>query len=208
MNEIWRTGKFPEDWHKAVIIHIPKPGKDKMESKNYRPIALTSCKCKTMERMINNRLVWYLESNNLISENQAGFPKNHSPTDHLVGLEFFIRDAFVKTEHVVATVFDLEKVCDTTWKYGIMKDLHNIGLRGQLPNFTSNFLSNRSFNVRIGSTLSHTFKQEQGVPQGSILSPTLFNIKINNTVKCVNDIDSSLYVDDFGTFINRKIWRI
>ena len=73
MNKIWRTGKFPEDWHKAVIIPIPKPGKDKMEATNYRPIALTSCICKTMERMINDRLVWFLESNNLISGNQAGF---------------------------------------------------------------------------------------------------------------------------------------
>ena len=61
-----------------------------------------------------------------------------------------------------------------------------------------------SFNVRIGSTLSDTFEQEQGVPQGSILSPTLFNIKINNIVKCVNDTDSSLYVDDFGIFYKSK----
>ena len=56
MNEIWRTGKFPEDWHKAVIIPIPKAGKDKTEATNYRPIALTSCICKTMARMINDRL--------------------------------------------------------------------------------------------------------------------------------------------------------
>ena len=85
-----------------------------------------------------------------------------------------------------------------------MKDLHDIGLRGRLPNFISIFLSDRSFNVRIGSTLSDTFEQEQGVPQGSILSPTLFNIKINNVVKCVNDTDSSLYVDDFGIFYKSK----
>ena len=65
-------------------------------------------------------------------------------------------------------------------------------------------MSDRSFNVRIGSTLSDTFEQEQGVPQGSILSPTLFNIKINNIVKCVNDTDSSLYVDDFGIFYKSK----
>ena len=204
MNEIWRTGKFPEDWHKAVIIPIPKPGKDKTEATNYRPIALTSCICKTMERMINDRLVWFLESNNLISGNQAGFRKNYSTNDHLVRLESFIRDAFIKKEHCVAIFFDLEKAYDTTWKYGIMKDLHDIGLRGRLPNFISNFLSDRSFNVRIGSTLSDTFEQEQGVPQGSILSPTLFNIKINNIVKCVNDIDSSLYVDDFGIFYKSK----
>ena len=182
INEIWPTGKLPEDWHKAVIIPIPKPGKDKTEATNYRPIALTSCICKTIERMINDRLVWFLESNNLISGNQAGFHKNFSTNDHLVRLESFIRDAFIKKEHCVAIFFDLEKAYDTTWKYGIIKDLHDIGLRGRLPNFISNFLSDRSFNVRIGSTLSDTFEQEQGVPQGSILSPTLFNIKINNIV--------------------------
>ena len=97
--------------------------------------------------MINDRLVSSLESNNLISRNQAGFRKNHSTTDYLVRLESFIRDAFVKKEHVVAIFFDLEKAFDTTWKYGIMKDLHNTGLIGRLPNFVSNFLSNRSFNV-------------------------------------------------------------
>ena len=86
-----------------------------------------------------------------------------------------------------------------------MKDLNDIGLRGRLPNFISNFLSDRSFNVRIGSTLSDTFNQEQGVPQGSIWSPTLFNIKINNIVKCVNDADSSLYVDVFSIFHKSKI---
>ena len=113
-------------------------------------------------------------------------------------------DALIKKEHCVAIFFDLEKAYDTTWKYGIMKDLHDIGLRGRLPNFISNFLSDRSFNVRIGSTLSDTIEQEQGVPQGSILSPNLFNIKINNIVKCVNDTDSSLYVDDFGIFDKSK----
>ena len=81
-----------------------------------------------------------------------------------------------------------------------MKDLHDIGLRGQLPNFISIFLLDRSSNVRIDSTLSNTFKQEQGIPQESILSPTLFNIKINNIVKCVNDTESSLYIDDIGIF--------
>ena len=89
----------------------------------------------------------------------------------------------------------------------MMKDLFDFGPRGRLPKFISSFLSDRSFNARIGSTLSDTYEQEQGVPQGSFfLSPTLFNIKINNFVKCVNDTDSSLYFDDFGIFY--KIWRI
>ncbi|MCG7877158.1 MAG: reverse transcriptase domain-containing protein [Candidatus Thiodiazotropha endolucinida] len=204
LNDIWITGKFPDDWRKATIIPIPKPNKDHTNATNYRPIALTSCLCKTMERMINDRLVWFLESNQLITKFQAGFRKNNSTNDHLIRLESFIRDAFIKKEHVVAVFFDLEKAYDTTWKYGIMKDLHTLGLKGRLPLFIQNFLSSRSFNVRIGSTLSDMFEQEQGVPQGSILSPTLFSIKINNIVKCVKDPDCSLFVDDFGIFYRSK----
>ena len=119
-------------------------------------------------------------------------------------LESFICDAFVKNEHVVAVFFDLEKAYDTSWKHGIMKDLHKLGLKGRLPLFIQNFLSDRTFNVRIGNTLSDIFKQEQGVPKGSILSPTLFGIKINDIVKCVKDLDCSLLVDDFGIFIRSK----
>ena len=124
-----------EDWRLATVIPIPKPGKDHAEPTNYRPIALTSCLCKTLERMINKRLIWYLESNNLLSRYQSGFRAGRSTNDNLVKLETFIRDAFVKKEHVVAVFFDLEKAYDTTWRYGIMKDIHKLGLRGRLPTF-------------------------------------------------------------------------
>ena len=62
-NDMWETGQFPESWELATIIPIPKRGEDHAEPNSYRPIALTSCICKTLERMINVRLVWYLESN-------------------------------------------------------------------------------------------------------------------------------------------------
>jgi hypothetical protein len=197
-NHIWSTGQLPPSWKEATVIPIPKPGKDHSQSLNYRPIALTSCVCKTMERMINERLVYVLESNGLITDFQCGFRRNRSTTDHLVRLETFIRDGFAKREHVVAVFFDLEKAYDTTWKYGIMKDLHDMGFRGHLPNFISNFLADREFRVKVGSTFSDSYEQEMGVPQGSILSVTLFSIKINGIVKTINKgVSPSLYVDDF-----------
>ena len=197
-NEVWVSGRFPTSWKEATIIPIPKPGKDNTDPSNYRPIALTSCLCKTLERMINTRLIWFLESNGLITNFQCGFRSRRSAVDHLVRLETFVREAFIKKEHLKAVFFDLEKAYDTTWKYGIMRDLNDFGLKGRLPNFIDNFLSNRYFKVRVGTTLSDLQGQEEGVPQGSILSVTLFSIKINNIVKALNPgVDCSLYVDDF-----------
>ena len=196
-NTTWIEEKFPKAWKQAIIIPIAKQGKDDTNSANYRPISLTSCLCKTMERMINQRLIWYLESNELIADMQCGYRKNRSCIDHLINLETFIREAFIRKEHATTVFFDLEKAYDTTWRYGIKRDLHNIGLRGRMPQFISKFLNDRTFKVRVGSTFSDTYKQEEGVPQGSILSTTLFNIKINSIAKELSaDMNGSLYVDD------------
>ena len=160
-NKIWISGDFPSDWRKAIVIPIPKPGEDPTNPTNYRPIALTSCICKTMERMINRRLVWYLESHNLLTNVQCGSRSKRSMVDHLVTFETFCREAFIHNQHLVSVFFDLEKAYDTTWKYGIMKDLHGFGLRGRLPNFISRFLQDRYFKVRVVSTFSDSHPQDK-----------------------------------------------
>ena len=78
--------------------------------------------------MINDRLVWFLENNNILTDIQCGFRKRKSTIDHLVRLETFIRDTFLNKQEVVSIFFDLEKAYDTTWKYGILKDLHEAGI--------------------------------------------------------------------------------
>ena len=84
--------------------------------------------------------------------------------DHVVKLETSIRVANIQKQHLIAVFFELEKVYDTPWKFGIMKDLHRLGLRGRLPNFIKSFLLDRQFRVRIGSMFSNLYKQEEGVP--------------------------------------------
>ena len=123
MNAIWERGDLPSIWELANVIPIPKPGKDHSEPSNYQSIALTSCAWKTMDRIINARLAWFLESNELLSNIQCGFRQGRSTLDHLVRFETFIRNAFAKKEHAVSIFLDLEKESDTTWKYGILKDL-------------------------------------------------------------------------------------
>ena len=89
-----------------------------------------------------------------------------------------------------------------------MRDLHDLGIRGRLATFIENFLADRWIQVRVGSTLSEKFDQAQGVPQGSILSTTLFNIKINSIMNCLDPkTDGFLYVDDFCMCSMRTIER-
>ena len=139
-----------------------------------------------------------MESNGLITNFQCGFRGKWSTVDHLVRLETFVRETFIKKEHITAVVFfDLEKAYDTTWKYGIVRDLSDFGLKGNCLILLTIFLSNINFKVRVGTTLSDLQGQEEGVPQGSILSVTLFSININNIVKALKPgVDCSLYVDD------------
>ena len=84
--------------------------------------------------MINDRLTWFLEANNIITDYQSGFRRHRSTKDHLVRLETFIREAFIKKEHLVTIFFDLEKA-----KYGIMKNIHDVSLKGRLPLFIQIF---------------------------------------------------------------------
>ena len=153
-NQIWDDGDFPPSWREATVIPIPKSGKDTSIPSNYRPIALTSCICKTFERMINSRLVWVLETKNLITKYQCGFRENHSTLDHLVRLETFIREAFARKKQVLAVFFDIEKAYDTTWKYGILKDLYDLDFRGNLPIFIQKFLSERFIRGKINTNES------------------------------------------------------
>ena len=97
-NIIWYTSQCPQKWKEAILIPILKPGKDPTSPGSYRPIALTSTFCKTMERMVNSRLRWYLETNHLFSQYQSGFRKGRCTKDHILNLESSINKAQTNKE--------------------------------------------------------------------------------------------------------------
>ena len=208
INEYWESHTFPPSWREALVIPLPKEGKNHDYANSYRPIALTSCICKTVERMVNERLIFHLDKNKILTKFQCGFRNDKSTVDQLVRLETYVRDAFACNEHVVAVYCDVHKAYDTAWKHGILKDLYDMGLRGNLPIFIQNFLCNRTFAVIYGHMISDPFPQEEGVPQGAILSTTLFNIKLNGIVKeIIPGVEVSLYVDDFCLMFRSKSMR-
>ena len=114
-------------------------------------------------------------------------------------MENEIQKAFALNEHLVSIYIDLEKAYDMTWRYGIMRDLRDIGLRGYMPKFIEQFLKNRTFKVRLQNIYSNTYQQLNGVLQGSVLSVALFALKVNSIIKCIPQdlrLLSSLYVED------------
>ena len=199
INRIWSESNYPDAWEIATVLPFLKVGKDRFVPSSYRPIALTSCLAKLMERMVNTRLVWFLERNNIISPAQSGFRRMKSTTDALLRLESSICESFASKQHHVTVFFDLEKAYDTAWRYGILKTIHEYGLRGKLPLFIKIFLAKRYFKVKVGNTLSRAKCQEEGVPQGCVLSVTLFALAINGITSVVPPgVMYSLFVDDFS----------
>ena len=198
-NKFFKESFFPNEWRRAIIIPILKPGKDPSDPKSYRPIALTSCLCKIFERLLNERLIEFLIMEKVLSPFQCGCLKGRSTLDHLVRLEDEIRKTFQREEHFISVFFDLEKAYDMTWKSGIVVDMYKAGLRGLLPKYIAAFLQNRFFKVKIGPSLSSVCEQRNGVPQGAVLSPILFALKINGIIKNIptnQTTTKSLFVDD------------
>jgi hypothetical protein len=88
------------NWSEALVIPIFRPGKDLKLTDSFRPISLTSCLCKLMERMVNRRLVHILEERKLLPKQKFGFRKNQSTIDVLNILNTHITEAIRKGEYI------------------------------------------------------------------------------------------------------------
>ena len=119
INRIWETGVLPKDWKIAIVLTVQKPNKDPHYTTSYGPIALMSCVCKLMKKMVNSCLVWHLEAHNLLSPVQFSFRKNRSTLDPLLRLSNQIQQGFVNQCQTIGVFFDLETAYDTTWCHGV-----------------------------------------------------------------------------------------
>ena len=98
-NRLWLKGDFPGVWREAQVVPLLKPGKSGLDPLHYRPISLTSCLCKLMEKLVNARLLWFLESKDIFTPAQCGFRKGRSTVDHLLTLDTIVRSAFKQRRH-------------------------------------------------------------------------------------------------------------
>uniref|UniRef100_A0A2P2HYD1 RNA-directed DNA polymerase from mobile element jockey-like n=1 Tax=Hirondellea gigas TaxID=1518452 RepID=A0A2P2HYD1_9CRUS len=190
------THGFPSQWQEAVIIPILKPTKQASDASSYRPIALTNSLCKLLEKIITRRLQAYLEENNFY-DHQSGFRAGHSTLDALTRLESSVKESMLLNKYCVAVFLDIAGAFDCVWHHGLLQKLKQMGMKSNLPDFIQQFLSKRSIRVRINGSLSQSHSLYCGTPPGSVISPTLFNIAINDMFKNSPDgLNYSLYADD------------
>ena len=153
-NKIWQRGYFPEKWLESPIIPKSKPGKDPTNPSSYRPVALISVLDKVMKRMINVRLINFLDQKGTLSTLKREGRAKRTTIDHLLSLGVTVRKAQAISEQVVSIFFDVEKANDLTWRHGNLMDIHEAGIEERMFKFIQNFLKPRSFKVKFNEISS------------------------------------------------------
>src|SRR6218665_39475 len=188
-----KTGVVPREWRQAKVIAIPKPGKDPQLASSYRPISLLSVCFKTLERVMLNRVRPTLEEEIVVE--QVGFRQGRCTGDQVLALTTFIENGF-QTKMKTGVVFlDLTAAFDTVWHTGLLLKISKV-LPWWFTRGIEVFLCNRRFRVHMGNKTSSWRTQKDGLPQGSILSSSLFSVYIND----LPDTQSRkfAYVDDIA----------
>ena len=154
-----------------------------------------------MERMVTSRLNWFLETNNILTKAQTGFRKGKSTIDQIIKLQDTVNKYNRNKGFTVGVFLDFEKSYDMIWRAGLLAKLKQIGINGQMFSFVNSFIHNRSMQVQVGGTRSKVVTLENGSPQGSVISPVLFLVMINDLkVNSDKGVELSLFADDSATY--------
>ncbi|GFT92146.1 probable RNA-directed DNA polymerase from transposon BS [Trichonephila clavipes] len=167
---------FPTQWKIANVVMLPKPNQDHKFSQNYRPISLLNTTAKIFERIILNRIKNSLQSHRLYSPEQCGFREGHSTLHQLIRATNIINEGFASKLYTVGVFFDVKRAFDKMWHDGLTYKMIKLKFPAYLIKIIHNYLHNRTFRVRVNNTFSETGFCQSGTPQGSVLSPYLYNI--------------------------------
>ena len=164
---------FPDCWKVSSVVPVFKNVGERSTAKNYRPVSLLSVVSKVFERLANNRTVDRLEKCALFSDFQYGFRSSRSTADLLTFLSDRIARAFNKPGATQAVALDISKAFDKVWHAGLLHKLKSYGISDQICGLISSFLSNSRLRVVLDGKSSQEYPVNAGVPQRSILGPTL-----------------------------------
>ena len=206
INDSLSTAHFPSLYKSIKVIPLFKAGCRKSMN-NYRPISLLMTTSKIIEKIVNKQILEYFNSNNLFSKYQFGFRNKHSTQDANNLLLENIYKHINSKSNVIILYIDLKKAYDTIDINLLLKKLKYYGLNSSSIKWFESYLTGRKQSVWISEYLSPPLTISVGIPQGSVLGPTLFNIFINDFEFCHNAL-SIQYADDTSLVIHDKNFKI
>lgn len=172
-NCVMKRSLFPPQWKVAEIIMIPKPGKPPQQTASYRPISLLPILSKVMETLFLKRLNTEIVRNNIIPNHQFGFRVQHGTIEQVHRLVEEIHKAYDSKKYCCAAFLDISQAFDRVWHDGLLSKIKNL-LPANYYSFIKSYLSDRFFYVKQGEHSTQLHSINAGVPQGSVLGPTLY----------------------------------
>ena len=186
-NKCLLLGCFPREWKQARVIAIPKPNKPNLKSvQGYRGISLLSIPGKCLEKLVIERLNYFLQSTGQTRPQQYGFTAGKSTADAIKTVIEFVRHSRKIGQKCCLLTLDIAGAFDNAWHPVILDSLQKLKCPPNIYNMVRNFLCDRTAHVVMGNASIYK-SVAKGCPQGSVSGPTLWNIIIGDLIAPFSD---------------------
>ena len=197
INYCFKHGEVPSEWTRGIINPAPKSeAKDVRNPLSYRGISLLSVSYKIYADILNQRLTKWLETNKVLVDEQNGFRKNRSCSEHIYALYTIINNRKLSRQSTFVSFIDFHKAFDKVNRDLLWFKLMSVGISGKILDAIQSLYENVQCTVKVNDLCSPWFPVTNGVKQGCKISPTLFSIYINDLAEEIKRLNCGVNPDD------------